>query len=152
MYSKININGKKEEGSLYTYLFQKGGAQKKTRASIKETADTLDQFVYKIITECWEDFIKQKKSFTRTDVSILMPFIDTQIACAVVNKLDQRESGTYDTGNKLTIKKLTDMLKNIKPIEDKKIEKFISKYLYKFDGQSGIRVSKIILELIKQRY
>ena len=50
------------------------------------------------------------------------------------------------------IKKLTDMLKNIKPIEDKKIEKFISKYLYKFDGQSGIRVSKIILELIKQRY
>ena len=70
MYSKININGKKEEESLYTYLFQKGGAQKKTPASIKETADTLDQFVYKIITECWDDFIKQKKNITRTDVSI----------------------------------------------------------------------------------
>lgn len=118
MYSKININGKKEEESLYTYLFQKGGAQKKTPASIKETADTLDQFVYKIITECWEDFIKQKKNITRTDVSILMPFIDTQIACAVVNKLDQRESGTYDTGNKLTIKKLTDMLKSDFPNEE----------------------------------
>ena len=48
------------------------------------------------------------------------------------------------------IKKLTDMLENIKPVEDKKIEKFISKYLYKFDGKSGLRASKVILELIKQ--
>lgn len=50
------------------------------------------------------------------------------------------------------IEKLTDMLKNIKPIEDKKIENYISKYLYKFDGQSSIRVSKIILGLIKQHH
>ena len=50
------------------------------------------------------------------------------------------------------IEKLTDMLKNIKPVEDKKIENYISKYLYKFDGQSSIRVSKIILGLIKQHH
>lgn len=50
----------------------------------------------------------------------------------------------------IDIEKLPTMLENIKPIDNKKIEEFISKYLYKFDGKSGKRVTKEILELMKQ--
>lgn len=48
------------------------------------------------------------------------------------------------------IKKLSDLLKTIKPVEEHKIEKFISKYLYKFDGESAKRVSAEILRLKKK--
>lgn len=48
------------------------------------------------------------------------------------------------------IQKLPELLTSIKPIENNKIEKFISKYLFKFDGKSGYRASKIILELISE--
>ncbi len=47
------------------------------------------------------------------------------------------------------IKQLTKMIHKIKPVESRKVEEFISKYLYKFDGKSGHRVSKAILELMK---
>ena len=47
------------------------------------------------------------------------------------------------------IKKLPDLLNTILPANDEKIEKFISKYMYKFDGKSAFRVSREILKLMK---
>ena len=41
-------------------------------------------------------------------------------------------------------------IKKMKPVNDEQIEKFVSKYMYKFDGLASYRISNILLEQMKK--
>ena len=135
MYRKIysykhnkNLNIDSPDGAhiINGYLRQNGGGgnnkTKKTLSRpkqdqplspylIKKTITTLEHFVCKIVQDNWRTFIKKKKKITHNYFSTITPFIDVQIAYAVVNKFYQKNQSPDKSLNKLTLKGLYTFLK-----------------------------------------